>query len=64
LFKEYPDVLTVKQLSKALGIGINKAYELVNRHIIGSKHVGRRILIPKVCLIDYVESPRYNINSL
>ena len=62
MFNNYPDVLTVKQLSKALGIGINKAYELVNLRIIGSKRVGRRILVPKACLIDYMQSSRYNIS--
>lgn len=64
MFNQYPDVLTVKLLSKALGIGLNKAYELVNLRIIGSKRIGRRIIIPKLCLIDYVESSRYNIRNL
>lgn len=61
MFNKYPDVLTVKQLSEALGIGINKAYELVNLHIIGSKRIGRRIIVPKTCLIDYLQSSRYNV---
>lgn len=64
MFNKYPDVLTVKQVSEALGIGINKAYELVNTRVIGSKRIGRRILVPKSCLIDYIESSRYNVCSL
>ncbi|MEG0692290.1 MAG: helix-turn-helix domain-containing protein [Oscillospiraceae bacterium] len=61
MFNKYPDVLTVKQLAEALGIGVNKAYELVNNHVIGSKRIGKKILVPKVCLIDFVESSKYSI---
>ena len=28
MFRSYPDVMTVKQLAAALGIGINKAYDI------------------------------------
>ncbi|KAF5033346.1 Helix-turn-helix domain protein [anaerobic digester metagenome] len=50
--------MTVKQVAEALGIGINTAYKLINDHIIGSKRIRKRILVPKICLIDYVESSR------
>ena len=59
MFTAYPDVLTVGQVAEALGIGKNKAYELINSKVIGSRRIGRRILIPKVCLIDFIESIRY-----
>ena len=57
----YKDVMNVKELANALGIGRNKAYELINENIIGSKRVGRRILIPKICVLDYLRSARYAI---
>ncbi|NLG05616.1 MAG: helix-turn-helix domain-containing protein [Clostridia bacterium] len=63
MLNKYPDVMTVKQLAEVLGICINKAYDLVNQRIIGSKRIGRRILIPKLCLVDYLESSRYNISQ-
>ena len=44
----------------ALGIGINKAYEIVNDGTINSKRIGRRILIPKLYLVDYIQQTRYN----
>lgn len=47
MLSNYPDVLTVKQLAEALNIGLNAAYELVNRHEIGAKRIGRAIRIPK-----------------
>ena len=60
MFRSYPDVMTVKQLAAALGIGINKAYEIVNDGTINSKRIGRRILIPKLDLVDYIQQTRYN----
>jgi excisionase family DNA binding protein len=62
MLSKYPDVLTVEQLAEVLKIGINKAYELVRLRIIGHKKIGRRIIIPKLCLIDYLASSRYNIS--
>lgn len=59
MFENYPDIMTVKQLASALGIGTNSAYELVNTKVIGSRKVGRKILIPKSCVIDFTESARY-----
>ena len=61
MFNSYPDVLTVEQMAEALRIGRNTAYELVRRHEIGSRRIGRHIIIPKICLIDYVNSSRYNV---
>ena len=57
-----PDVLTVLQLSRFLGIGKNSAYDLVRRGEIGSRKVGRKYLIPKRCVVDYLKVPRYNEN--
>ena len=59
MFENYPDIMTVKQLASALGIGTNTAYELVNTKVIGSRKVGRKILIPKSCVIDFVDIARY-----
>lgn len=61
MFNNYPDVLTVKQVAQALNISKNKAYELINQHLIGSKRVGRAIRVPKACLIDFVNSSRYSV---
>lgn len=61
MFKEYPDVLTVEQMAHALGIGINSAYRLVKERKIGCVRVGKKILIPKVCVVDYLTSARYTV---
>lgn len=64
MFKEYPDILTVHQLAEALRISINSAYRLVNQRVIGCKRVGRKILVPKQCLIDYVRSASLTVATL
>ena len=63
MFNTYPDVLTVAQVASALRIGKNKAYELINSRVIGSKRIGRKILVAKSCLVDYIESSRYNVRA-
>ncbi len=61
MFNEYPDVMTVEETAKALGISKNTAYKLVNEGVIKTKRVGKRILVPKCCLEDYIKSARFGI---
>lgn len=61
MFNEYPDVMTVEQAAKALGISKNSMYKLLNKGVIGKKKVGKRILVPKCCLEDYIKSARNGI---
>lgn len=61
MLKDYPDVLTVKQVAEVLCIGINSAYQLVNSGEIGCRRIGKNIRIPKVCVVDYLNSTRYMV---
>ena len=61
MFENYPDIMSVKQVSEALCIGINSAYKLIKNKSIGSRRVGRKILVPKSCVIDYAEAARYTV---
>lgn len=61
MLRDYPDVLTVKQVADILGIGLNSAYRLVKEKQIGCIRVGKRILIPKVCVADYLTSARNTV---
>jgi len=56
LFKGYPDVLTVKDLQQALGIGKATAYSLLENNCIPSFRIGRVYKIPKTALIGYVQN--------
>lgn len=61
MLRDYPDVLTVEQLAEILGIGQNAAYQLVHSGAIGHKRIGKNIRIPKVCVVDYLNSARYTV---
>ena len=64
MFNEYRDVMTVKETAEALGICKAAVYRMVKENTIGSHRVGRRILIPKTCLIQYVKSAQYRVSHL
>lgn len=61
MFKDYPDILTIPQVAKALGIGKKAAYALVNNKQLGAVRIGRTIKIPKFCLEEYVKTARNNV---
>ncbi len=52
-FKEYPDIVSTKQMMKMLHIGRNKAFQLLNGDI-PSIRIGRLHKIPKVFIIEYL----------
>ncbi len=54
LFKEYPDIVSVEQVSEMLRIGQVLAYRLVRSGEIKSRKVGRRYIITKQHIIDFV----------
>ena len=54
MFESYPDVVSVEQLMKMLGIGKNKAYSLLRNRDIISLKIGRKYLIPKKAVIDFI----------
>ena len=60
MFNDLPDVLTMKNLQSALGIGRTTAYRLVRDGDIRHLRIGRNIKIPRRYLVDYIESACYN----
>lgn len=59
MFKEYPDIVTVAQLQKMLGISRHQAYELINDGSIPGIKIGNAYKIPKVNVISYTLSQNY-----
>lgn len=55
LFKGFPDVVNIATLCTMLDIGKNSAYKLVSSGAIHSVRVGRKILIPKSSVIEFVQ---------
>ena len=55
VFKEYPDVLDVKQVSQLLGVSTKTVYRLLNSGTLDSLKIGREFRIPKVNVMRYAK---------
>lgn len=56
IFQDYPDVVTIVDLQKMLGVGRNVAYSLVTNNQIKHFKIGKSIKIPKVFVIDFINN--------
>lgn len=63
MFREYPDVMTPAEVAHALGIGKASVYRLIREKRLGCKRIGRKIIIPKPCLVDFIQSARYTVTN-
>ena len=54
VLKEYPDILTVEEMSRALGVSTKTGYKLLRENKIDSIKVGRSYRIPKAHLLSYL----------
>ena len=54
--ENYPDVLSVHEFAKYLGIGKNTAYAEVKNGTIKTFKLGKKILIPKVYVEEYIRT--------
>ena len=58
VFDDYNDILTVDEVCQALSAGKNSVYKMLKDGIIKCYKVGKKYLIPKICLIDFVNKCR------
>lgn len=58
MFEGYKDILTVEEARKALGMGRNTIYNLLENNIIKSIKIKRKYYIPKEFLIDFINNYR------
>lgn len=54
VFTEYPDVVSITQLSQMLGISEKTAYRLLKEKQIAHFKIGRAYRIPKLNILDYM----------
>ena len=54
MFKNEPDVLTVPDVIRLLRMGKNTVYKLLKEGAIGSIKQGKKIIVPKVCLVVFL----------
>lgn len=56
IFAEYPDVVTLDDLQTMLKIGRSSAYDLLKNKLIKSIRVGKKYIIPKENVIDFLKT--------
>ena len=54
-YENLPAVLNANQLAAALGISRAGAYQLLNTATFPTLRIGKRLLVPKDKLIDWIE---------
>ena len=55
ILKEYPDVLTIEEMCKALGINRRTAYRLLKENKIQYLWIGNKYRIPKIHILTYLK---------
>ena len=60
MFDTYKDVLTVDEVCTALHIGKNSVHKLLQMGTIRYIKIGKKYIIPKVYLLDFISKYRYN----
>lgn len=61
MLNSYGDTMTVNEVAEALGICEKSVYRLLKEHSLGYKRIGRKYLIPKCCVTEYLSSARYTV---
>ena len=59
MFPDFPDIVTVAQLQKMLGVSRHLAYDLINDGSIRGIKIGNAFKIPKVSVIEYVMDEKW-----
>ena len=54
MFEDYPDVMTVTQAAEALQLAETTVYKLIRDQELHCLRVGRKILVPKPYLLDFI----------
>ena len=54
MFKNEPDVLTVPDVVRLLQFGKNTVYALIREGRISSIKQGKKIIVPKVCVVEFL----------
>ena len=55
-FDNLPLVLNADQLASALGVSRAGAYQLLNRNDFPTLHIGKRLLVPRDKLAEWVDA--------
>jgi excisionase family DNA binding protein len=64
MFIEFPDIITVDQLAEMLSVGKSSAYSLLRSNQIRHVRVGKKYIIPKISVMDFVAGAWYNVGMM
>lgn len=54
MLEKYKDVLTTRELCELLPLGRSKIYELLRKGIIRNIRIGKKIIIPKTFVVEFL----------
>lgn len=54
-YDDYPEILNAEEVAKILRISRQGAYNLLNSHDFPTLKVGRRLMVPKSKLINWID---------
>ena len=60
IFESYSDIVSVDDIMCMLGIGKSSVYSLLKTNQIKHVRVGRKYIIPKQAVIDFINGVCYN----
>ena len=60
VFESYSDIVSVDDIMRMLGIGKSSVYSLLKTNQIKHVRVGRKYVIPKQAVIDFINGVCYN----
>lgn len=55
MFKDYPEILDIAQMSAMLGVSTKTGYKIINDEKIPCIKIGRAYKIPKINVIKYLK---------
>lgn len=56
IFTEYPDIVRIDEIQCMLQIGRNSVYDLLKQNLIKSIKIGKKYIVPKQAVIDFVKT--------
>lgn len=60
IFNEYPDIVSVEQVMSMIRVGKSSTYNLLKLNRIRHVRVGKKYIIPKNAVVDFVCHNGYN----
>ena len=64
MFEQFPDIVSIDQISTMLNIGKSTTYTLLKAKQIQHVKVGRRYIVPKKFVIEFLGGTCYNEDQI